>query len=282
MDEKMIRTEAEARGPFGRPSRSSEASMYQRCTICEHRCGVDRTKGPAGVCGASSRPRVFCEVVEYGEEPEFVPAYAVSFSGCNLRCVFCVTGEESQDASAGSNAYAASIARRARRAVAEGARSVFFLGGEPTIHLPFLLEIASRLRGVGAPLVLKTNLFLSVEALLPAVSAFDVIVADFKFGNDRCAERLGGFVGYVGTIQRNLLLAAARRRVVVRHLLMPGHVDCCLRPVRAWMASELPEAEFHVRDHYVPAFRAKGLPDLGRTTTEVESEAARAREEAIR
>ena len=69
--------------------------MYQHCTICEHRCGVDRTQGPAGVCSASSKPRVFCEVMEYGEEPEFVPAYAVSFSGCNLRCVFCVTGEES-------------------------------------------------------------------------------------------------------------------------------------------------------------------------------------------
>ncbi|MEK7865555.1 MAG: radical SAM protein [Planctomycetota bacterium] len=256
--------------------------MYQHCTICEHRCGVDRTQGPAGVCQASSRPRVFCEVMEYGEEPEFVPAYAVSFSGCNLRCVFCVTGEESQDASAGDAAHAAAIARRVRRAVAEGARSAFFLGGEPTIHLPFLLDVASRLTGLGVPLVLKTNLYLSVEALLPAVSAFDVIVADFKFGSDACAERLGGFAQYVWVLQRNLLLAAARRRVVVRHLLMPSHVDCCLRPVRDWMGSEMPDVEFHVRDHYVPAFRAPSFPEIARTTTEAESEAARSAMEAVR
>ncbi len=256
--------------------------MYRNCTICEHRCGVDRTQGPAGVCAASSTPRVFCEVLEYGEEPELCPAYAVCLSGCNLRCAFCVTGTDSQDAFAGHDADAAAIARRVRAAVADGARSAFFLGGEPTIHLPFLLDVASRLHGLGVPLVLKTNLYLTVEALLPALSAFDVVVADFKFGDDACAARLGGFGSYVWVLQRNLLMAAARRRVIVRHLLMPGHVDCCLRPVAEWMRSELPEVEFHVRDHYVPAFRATEHADIARTTTEEESSAAQELMEALR
>ncbi|MBI5368248.1 MAG: radical SAM protein [Planctomycetes bacterium] len=250
-------------------------SSYDDCTLCEHHCRVDRTRRPAGLCGAGDRPRIFCELVEYAEEPELVPAYAVSLSGCNLRCVFCITGESSQEAGAGAPADSAALAARIRTAVDSGrARSVVLLGGEPTIWLPFLLELAGRLRGLSAPLVLKTNLFCSTAALDAALDAFDLLIADFKFGNDDCAARLGGFANYVDVLHRNLRHAAARKCVFVRHLVMPRHLECCAEPVSAWVRSALPGTRLSVRDHFVPAYRVADRPELARTTTAAESRRA--------
>lgn len=243
-------------------------SAYADCRLCEHRCGVDRTRGPAGVCHASDRPRIFGALIEFGEEADLVPAYAISLSGCNFRCPFCITGEESQNAAAGAevplNALAAQVAGAAGRF-----RSVVVLGGEPTVYLPFLEDLCARLRVQGVPLALKTNLWLTPEALDRALAAFDTVIADFKFGNDACARALGAFPGYVEVLQRNLRAAAARRTTIVRHLLMPGHVECCFRPVAEFVRRELPGARLSLRDHFVPAFRAAG--GLARVTSEQES-----------
>jgi putative pyruvate formate lyase activating enzyme len=246
---------------------------YDRCVFCEHRCGIDRTRGPAGICQASARPRIFCELLEYGEEPELIPTYAISFSGCNLRCAFCITGEESQNAAAGTEADAEKLAWRIRKAMDEGTRSVTFLGGEPTLYLPFLQEVRGQLGNLPIPLVLKTNLYCTPEALSVALDLFDVVLADFKFGNDLCARTLAGFPRYTAVLARNLCLAAPRRRVIVRHLVMPGHISCCTRPVIDWVRGQVEPMELSIRDHYVPSFRARSSAELGRTTSEEESDA---------
>lgn len=242
---------------------------YASCTLCEHRCAADRTAGPAGRCLAPAFPRCFAALTEYAEEAFLSPAFALSLSGCNFRCAFCITGRDSQDASQGAPADPASLASQAREAVAAGAKSVFVLGGEPTIFLPWIEEFAKRVRPCAAPLVLKTNLWMTPEALQRCLDAFDVIVADFKFGTDACARRLGGATPYVALLERNLRACAARRRTVVRHLVMPGHVECCTLPVARWVRST-PGLELSLRDHFVPAWHS-GRAGLGRTTTPEES-----------
>jgi putative pyruvate formate lyase activating enzyme len=245
---------------------------YAPCNLCEHRCAADRSRRPAGRCHAGPQPRVFCEALECGEEPEFSPAYAISLSGCNLRCAFCITGRDSWDAARGEDAGAEEVAARALAAVAAGARSIVVLGGEPTIFLPWIEDLARRLAPAAAPLALKTNLFCTPEALDRALGVFDVVIADFKFGSDACAGRLGGYGGYVDVVRRNLLAARERRRTIVRHLVMPGHLECCARPVVRWVRAA-GGLELSLRDHFVPAWRAAGA-GLGRTTSAEESATA--------
>ncbi|MEK7469494.1 MAG: radical SAM protein [Planctomycetota bacterium] len=245
---------------------------YASCEICEHRCGADRSSTPAGRCHAGAIPRTFAALTEYAEEDFLNPAFAVSLSGCNFRCAFCITGRDSQDALRGEPSSVAALAEQARRAVADGARSVMILGGEPTIFLPWLEDFSRAVRPLPCPLALKTNLWQTPEALQRCLAAFDVIVADFKFGSDRCARQLGGATPYVSVLKRNLLLCAGRRRTVVRHLVMPGHLACCARPVARWVSRQ-PGLELSLRDHFVPAWRADRV-GLGRTTTEAESAAA--------
>lgn len=246
-------------------------SDYERCNLCEHRCSADRTHGAAGRCHSSAFPRLFAALTEYAEEDILSPAFALSLSGCNFRCAFCITGRDSQDATRGDAADAAGLAVQAREAVAAGARSVLVLGGEPTIFLPWLEEFARAVRPLSVPLALKTNLWMTPEVLERCLAAFDVIVADFKFGSDACAGKLGAPAPYVDVLRRNLDACAGRRRTIVRHLVMPGHVDCCTRPVAKWVG-ERKDLELSLRDHFVPAWHSARV-GLSGTTTEAETTA---------
>src|SRR5262249_51623948 len=61
------------------------------CTLCTHDCGVNRLAGELGVCRAGPHPRIFSAQIEVGDELELVPTFAIAFSGCDLRCDFCIT-----------------------------------------------------------------------------------------------------------------------------------------------------------------------------------------------
>lgn len=58
-----------------------------------------------------------------------------------------------------------------------------------------------------------------------------VYVADFKFGNDDCADRIARVKNYTAIVTRNLKIVAEQSDLIVRHLLLPGHFDYCFRPI---------------------------------------------------
>ncbi len=243
------------------------------CRLCAFDCGVDRTAGPAGRCHADAVPRLFHEGIEWAGEEGLVPTYVASLSGCNMTCSFCLTGSSSQDGRAGwpldPDAFAARL-----EAAAPRLRSVTILGGEPTIHLAGALELAARVPR-HLDLVWKTNAYASPAGLRLLEGVPDVVLADYKFGRDDCARRLAGVPNYSEVVRANLRWAARHSRLIVRHLLMPGHVDCCLAPVARWMADELPEAPLVLMTGYLPRHLAAGDPGLGRSTRADERERAR-------
>jgi putative pyruvate formate lyase activating enzyme len=63
-------------------------------------------------------------------------------------------------------------------------------------------------------------------------------------------------------VTRNLSLAAQATRLIVRHLLLPGHLECCFRPIVDWMCRHLPATPFRVMAGYLPRWQAVRFPDL--------------------
>ena len=248
-------------------------AMLANCHLCAHHCGVNRLAGEQGLCRAGARTRFFSAQFELGDEAELSPTFAIALSGCDLRCDFCITGRESWNPRAGDG-LASIVAAEARRALAEGARSVMLLGGEPTIHLPAALEFVAVMPGEST-LVWKTNAHGSEEARELLDGMFDIWVADFKFGNDQCALRLAKAPDYGRVARSNLRWAFARTELIVRHLLMPGHVECCWRPIAEWLADALPRAEVSLRYAFWPAWHSWRQPELRTTTSPAENERAR-------
>ena len=275
------------------------------CRLCAHDCGVNRLAGETGLCHAGAEARFFSAQAEVSDELELIPTFAVALSGCDLRCDFCITGRESWDARAGLGFDAAEMAGRAKQALQNGARTVMVLGGEPTIHLPSALEFISLLPE-SAKLIWKTNAHGTAQARELLDGMFDVWLADFKFGNDACAQRLAKVPDYVRVVQENLLWFAGQTRVerrapsrrvpsrpnysraetvlgapahgelIVRHLLMPGHVECCWRPAAEWLAESLPSTKVNLRSGFWPAWQSPRHLELSNSISQAEAEYASA------
>ena len=250
-------------------------AMLADCHFCAHYCGVNRLVGPAGLCHAGSEANFFSAQIEVSDELELIPTFAVALSGCDLRCDFCITGGPSWNPRAGDGFDARTMAERARRALDEGARTVMVLGGEPTIHLATVLEFVAELPEA-AKLVWKTNAHGSAQARELLDGLFDVWLVDFKFGNDACAQRLAKVSDYVRIVKENLVWAQAHSELIVRHLLMPGHVDCCWRPVAEWLAMELPGVKVNLRSGFWPAWQATRHNELSNSISRAETECASA------
>ncbi len=114
------------------------------------------------------------------------------------------------------------------------------------------------------PVVWKSDFHFTPEALDLLTGVVDVFVADFKFGNDACAHRLSGINHYLSIVTRNLLAARSRGRLIVRHLLLPGHDECCWKPIAAWLAEHLPDVEVSIRGGFMPRWRSTHFAELGR------------------
>ena len=261
------------RAALARERAAIARAMLSDCHLCAHHCGVNRLTGPAGLCHAGSEANFFSAQVEVSDELELIPTFAVALSGCDLRCDFCITGGPSWNPRAGEGFDARTMAARANRALEEGARTVMVLGGEPTIHLPTVLEFVAGLPD-DAKLVWKTNAHGSAQARELLDGIVDVWLADFKFGNDACAQRLAKVADYVRIVQENLVWAHAHSELIVRHLLMPGHVDCCWRPVAEWLATELPGVKINLRSEFWPAWQARRHNELSSPISRAETESA--------
>jgi len=264
---------AQSRSALARERAALARAALADCRLCAHDCGVNRLEGKAGLCHASAEARVFIAQAEVSDELELVPTFAIALSGCDLRCDFCITGRESWNARAGEILKVGKIAERAVAALADGGRTIMLLGGEPTIHLPTALQIVAALPD-DAKLVWKTNAHGSARARALLDGMFDVWLADYKFGSDACAQRLAKVPDYNRVIRENLVWAHEHSELVVRHLLMPGHVECCWRPVAEWLAENLPGVKVNLRSGFWPAWHAARHGELLGTATAGETETA--------
>lgn len=243
----------------------------RHCTLCERRCGADRLAGGPAPCGLGADAHCFKRHLSYAEEIDLIPSYMVYFAGCNLRCAFCVQAPTCFDPIRGERVNPESLALECSGQVERGATTINLLGGEPSLHLHTILELAAAAPR-RLPLVLNSNFYMTPGVLDLLDGAVEVYLADFKFGNDACAARIGGVDHYMEVVTRNLLHAAKQQaggtRLMIRHLVMPGHIECCLKPVAAWIHEYLPEVTFNVMEGYVPAWKAVGSvrnPELTRT-----------------
>src|SRR5690606_38110751 len=141
-------------------------------------------------CGLGARWHTFKRHLSLAEELELLPSYMVYLGGCNFRCSFCVQAPRCFVARGGEPVDAPELAEELRSVVAQGARTINLLGGEPSLHLHTILRIAERAPGL--PLVLNSNMYMTprVLELLDGVVRLDL--ADLKFGDDACARELAG------------------------------------------------------------------------------------------
>lgn len=145
-----------------------------------------------------------------------------------------------------------------------GCRNQNWVGGDPTPHIPFWLSVLIKERE-STPVFFNTNGYYSNESSELLRGAVDLYKIDFKYGSDSCAERISGVRDYWGVLTRNLKRAKAQGELLVRILVLPGHLECCLNPILSFISKELGKnTRVNLMDQYTPHWRAAESPELKR------------------
>ncbi|MEG3224332.1 MAG: hypothetical protein BME94_02095 [Methanobacteriales archaeon Met13] len=234
--------------------------IFQECILCPQKCQVDRNLEP-GSCGVTE-PRISSEFLHIGEEPPLVPSHTVFFSGCNLNCVFCQNYDISTNPQNGKLINPSALAHRIDQRRREGSRNVNFVGGDPAPNLLYILK-TMQLTRENIPVVWNSNMYLSQESMKLLDGFADLYLTDFKYGNDECALMLSGVTNYMGVVAHNHKLAKKAGDVIIRHLILPGHGECCSMPILKWVYKNLgSDVVLNIMGQYQPLYQAFRYSDI--------------------
>ena len=242
--------------------------ILEDCRLCERACRKNRLRGEKGHCGVTEA-RISSEFLHMGEEPELVPSYTIFFAGCTFNCVYCQNWDISTHPESGTLISPADLAAMIeKRWHADGRRygrprNVNWVGGEPTANLPYILEVLEACQA-NLPQVWNSNMYMSEETMSLLDGIVDVYLSDFKYGNDKCALRLSNAPDYMRIVRRNHLMARLNGEMIIRHLVLPEHVDCCTAPALTWIAENLKDVKVNLMAQYRPEYRARDFSEIAR------------------
>ena len=260
-----------------------------RCTLCPRACGVDRSRGERGFCGAGSAPRVAAFAVHRGEEPPISGSRGsgnVFLSGCNLACRFCQNYPISR-LGVGRDLTAEQFAQGLLGLARQGVHNINFV--TPTPWVPQILEalLIARRSGLALPVVWNCGGYESLPVLRLLEGVVDIYLPDMKYACGRRAWNLSRAPRYTAANRQAVTEMArqvgplrvgrhglAQRGVLVRHLVLPGGLDDT-RAVLASLQRLGPLVPVSLMYQYFPAHRAVGHAVYGRRLWREEAIAAR-------
>ncbi len=255
--------------------------ILQSCHFCERKCGVDRTKDETGWCKLDSDSQVSSYFLHTGEEAPLVPSGTIFFASCCFGCVFCQNQDISTNPNAGRVVTAQELADIAEHLYQDGALNINYVGGDPIPNTHTIIG-SMIFQSSNVTQLWNSNLYCSMETMRLLSDVIDVWLPDFKYGNNECGQRLSGVANYFDVVSRNHQIAYEHGEVIVRHLVMPNHVECCTVPILEWIAENIPRCMVNIMGQYRPEHKVRRnpreYPDISRRVNQ--SELKRAFEKA--
>jgi len=250
------------------------------CNLCPRECGARRLDGEAGFCGASSDLIIASHHPHFGEERPLVRSGGsgtIFFSHCALRCVFCINWDTSHHG-AGRKTSIEMLSRMMLDLQKRGCHNINVV--TPTHYAPHILLALDSAAGKGLnlPLVYNTCGWENMDVLTLLDGIVDIYLPDFKYAeSEMAAEYSSGASAYpeitkaaflemhrqVG-IARPERAVPMRRGLMIRHLVMPNHVENS-KAVISWIAENLPpDTYLNIMSQYRPVFMADRYPAINR------------------
>ena len=225
---------------------------YVNCCLCPRGCGIDRTAGETGFCGAPDTAMVAKWMLHKWEEPVLAGeggSGAVFFGGCTLRCSYCQNAAIS-GSPAGTAMDASQLRAVFEELIARGAENIDLV--TPTHYLPTILPALEPKLSV--PVVYNCGGYERVETLRQLEGKVDIYLPDLKYSQSRLARDLSAAVNYFPVAKAAIREMVRQtgpvrwegdkviRGTVIRHLILPGHVDNSLR-VLDWIGKTFAPGE---------------------------------------
>lgn len=257
----------------------------EKCFLCPRMCGTDRAAGQKGFCGGGSLVRVARAALHYWEEPCISGesgSGTVFFSGCTMRCVFCQNKEISRG-EAGREITVDRLAEIYLELAAKGANNINLV--TPMHYAPQItaaLDIA-RKNGLTLPIVWNTGGWERRESIAAVRDYADIWLSDFKYFDSSLGESLSKAPNYFSVAAAALDQMVKqtckpvfdendmmRRGVIVRHLMLPGHLDDTKNVLRFLYENYGDSIWISIMNQYTPMCSDPRFPELSRTVSDEE------------
>lgn len=257
----------------------------EKCSLCPRMCGTDRAAGQKGFCGGGNLVRVARAALHYWEEPCISGesgSGTVFFSGCTMRCVFCQNKEISRS-EVGKEITIERLAEIYLELAAKGANNINLV--TPMHYAPQItaaLNIA-RKNGLTLPIVWNTGGWERRESVATVRDYADIWLSDFKYFDSSLGESLSKAPNYFSVAAAALDQMVKqtcepvfdengimRRGVIVRHLMLPGHLDDTKNVLRFLYENYGDSIWISIMNQYTPMCSDPRFPELSRTVSDEE------------
>lgn len=258
------------------------------CMLCPRECNAERTHGEKGICGVSGEGILGARAaLHMWEEPCIsgeTGSGTVFFSGCPLRCVYCQNYTLAR-AEQGEEITVERLADIFTELQEKGAANINLV--TPTHYTPQIIEAVqmSRAKGLHLPIVYNCSGYEKVETLRTLEGIVDIYLTDFKYMETEPAKRYSKAPDYPKVAK--LALAEMVRQcsearfdeqgmmqqgVIVRHLLLPGHLKNAKSVVQYVYETYGNNVYLSLMNQYTPLPQVKDYPEINRKVTEAEYE----------
>jgi putative pyruvate formate lyase activating enzyme len=256
----------------------------KRCSICPRECNADRFDGPFGYCKAGAGFSISSICIHRGEEPAISGDKGICnifFTNCNLQCVYCKNfqiSDNKRDHSADDMPLEMVIAQ----IIHILNQDIDIVGFVSASHfIPQIKVIINALRSLGydPAFVYNTNGYDKVESLKSLEDYIDVYLPDYKYAYNKLGADYSDVNDYA-----NIVLPAlkemfrqvgdrlqmdargyARKGMIIRHLVLPGHPDNSIKVLKNIAYELSPQVHISLMSQYYPTHHVASDPVLGRT-----------------
>lgn len=263
----------------------STESFMKECRVCPRNCSADRLSDQKGFCRAGAEIILARAALHMWEEPCISGkegSGAVFFSGCSLGCKFCQNGQISRGQT-GKKVTADRLADIFLELQQQKANNINLVTAGH--FLPQVAEAIekSRNRGLQIPVIYNSSGYEKSEMLKLLEGLVDIYLPDFKYMDPELAEKYSYARDYP-EVAREALKEMVRQTgtpefdrrgimkkgVIVRHLLLPGHVKDSRRVLEYLLSTYGKEIYISLMNQYTPMPAMKDDPRLSRKVTDRE------------
>lgn len=270
-----------------------------KCNICPRECLADRDNGQLGACGVDNKIYIARAALHMWEEPCISGSEgsgAVFFVGCSLGCIYCQNvkisrGEFKRSDSLCCDSFVSKYKSVTTDELADifidlqnqGANNINLV--TPTHYSYQIIEAVknAKRKGLLIPIVYNCSGYEKVQTLKDLEDVVDIYLVDFKYMDRVLAKQYSYAENYPEIAKLSLEemvrqcgqfefddRGIMRRGVIVRNLLLPGHVKNSKDVLKYVYATYGDNVYMSVMNQYTPLEQVQDVSPLNRKVTKRE------------
>ena len=263
-----------------------DLDKLKKCTICPHKCGIDRTKY-IGRCKSTDKVKIALYSIHNFEEPCISGekgSGTIFFSNCNLNCVFCQNYEISQQGR-GKEIEIEELVEIMLKQQEKGVENINFV--TPTSYSIQIKEaiIIAKENGLKIPIVYNTNGYENVETLRELEGLIDIYLPDLKYYYDSLGKEFSKVDNYFEIVTNAIKemyrqvgspilneKGVMQKGLMVRHLILPNNIENSRKCLK-WLKENFNDKIYiSLMAQYFPTYKAKEISEINRKLTPKEYE----------